>query len=1380
MERGPLDVAPIEGPEHLADKLRFGIPAHPWRKENTGMDASSGTMNRVSNGSGGAAAAGGLGFQAKLGAIAGIHMLRGTPVQWTDGLTRAAPCAVSFETAGPGDDLSLELTDGNVVEIQTKRGLRADGRFWSALDALCEGIRCNRCSFGILIVCPHSSLPVRRAYALALERIGDGRNDSASPEQKKLANRLARKGYDADAVCARIRIRMVSALEDAGDAIAAARSELGHVCADDRQVTPAWHALCQDSLSAMATKGRRTLRDLSAYLHASGINIQGTVKDSPVAISDGLLQWTISRTEHFQVPGISRPLPTDQAWLPLTAVVRDASIEPACSVEQALADYHALGERSRTDGHVIDAKTIGTFRKLCVVVGGPGSGKSLLLRVLAREFAKDSYVSIRVRLRDLATRMQETGCGVEEGLLQLGLDGTGISREQLRAASLSELVLLCDGLDECGEREIDIASGLRDISASHPSFRIIVTTRPIGYSTTELHNWRHYEIAPLAEADTAKHLETLCRCALDQESAEKAHDLLPQIRNYLKEGAASQILARSPLLLAFGAALFLSSRRPSRTKLELYQRIFHLIDATPAGRETAPKPPAKAIRSNILNQLGWLTAAAPLQAAEELEKHCAKTIEQDRGVSYLQALIEVEATITYWEEKGLIERLQHPGIDLITFIHKTFGEFAAALHLSEMKSDEVRQAITTALSKPDWNEILDLATGTSLAKVLAELLITEFEAVDPDESTLNRLFRVLVRPETSLSPGQRKSFLKRIFALARSEDRQKAYRVGLCLTEHDISRMPEAEQMASALVAAPTEWSQLVGWAVLACHFPDNVRRSALEDALAHFMERSRTKEFFVLQDLKLPIIGPLPDRGIFENFLHGALKLLLPDQNAEYQDRLIDNVWKSQPNATMEFESRFRTLLKELGREDASSPTYPSRFFESFKFSRPDKFDKGYAVVLTEVVPAAFLKHDAGPPLATGLKCLAALFQLAGIMRVPADDVYVWLSDDTRLDGVHALLRAAAYIYELPAERLAAEATQATVVGESLRQEWNTKSLLEVLPIVDVAEVDWSRASEFDIDMRVVQGLVHHPSQWIQRLAALIINERLEGAARRSACERMLAAGTGDALHWAAALTAGLPDGCAVLLRRLSGPNTAGLHHLFASLKEQGCRISPSHLAVVEKGLLHCGAETAVSAARWCEATASTTDSWLVDLLRSASIYWLENEEPYPDNGGIVPDSPREALLRTLCGIAPPTFEELVQLASDQRSDVREAAIDGVIGLAGDFSDQRLTLLESILAKRFSPSQCEKLLDTSVPYRSDELSRLCQLCGDEDPAFRLVAVRRVLTRREMDREKALAAADCMRRDKNGNVRDVVHHFLDREAENGQLNRSGPPSGQTF
>ena len=157
-------------------------------------------------------------------------------------------------------------------------------------------------------------------------------------------------------------------------------------------------------------------------------------------------------------------------------------------------------------------------------------------------------------------------------------------------------------------------------------------------------------------------------------------------------------------------------------------------------------------------------------------------MENDRGYgpACLKAAEAVENSIKYWEEKGLIERLRHSDIDLIAFIHKTCGEFAAAMHLAEMQPNEARQAVKPVLSNPDWEEILDFATDTPLASMLAEMLATEYEAVDSDEATLNRLFRVLARPEASLSPTVRMSFLEQVFTLARSEDRQKGHTVSVC------------------------------------------------------------------------------------------------------------------------------------------------------------------------------------------------------------------------------------------------------------------------------------------------------------------------------------------------------------------------------------------------------------------------------------------------------------------------------------------------------------------------------------------------------------------------------------------------------------------------
>ena len=499
-----------------------------------------------------------------------------------------------------------------------------------------------------------------------------------------------------------------------------------------------------------------------------------------------------------------------------------------------------------------------------------------------------------------------------------------------------------------------------------------------------------------------------------------------------------------------------------------------------------------------------------------------------------------------------------------------------------------------------------------------------------------------------------------------------------------------------------------------------------------------------------------------------GALKSLLTGQDTEYQDRLIADVWKSQPNATLGLVSRFEALLRDLGREDASSLLLQIGGIPgSVRFLDPrqvwSRLRSGLYRGCTARVPPGGCRSRAGY---RARKYLAAIFELAGIQRVPADDVYVWLSGDSR-DLMTFMPSFARLLTSIGYQRRDWPRKQgrSSHFGESLRRDGKTTGLLNPLPDVDVAEADWSRANNIVIDMDLVEGLVHHRSQWVQHLAALVINERLHGAARRSACERLLEAGTGDSLHWGAALTAELSDGCDLLINRLGGRDTAGLHHLFENLRDRGCRIRPSHLTVLEKALVNRGAKTAVSAARWCQDAASSDDAWIVELLRLASSYWREHEEPYPENGGTVPDSPREALLRTLCGIAPLAFEELVNLTKDPRSDVKDAAIDGVIGLAVKSCDEKSRVVENIVAKRFTSRQVEKLLDSGIPFRSEDLLILCALCRDREPAYRLIAVRRVLTHPAMDPKKGLAAAESMRGDDAGNVRDAVHQFLDQRRE---------------
>ena len=1312
------------------------------------------------NTSGGAAGAGGFNFQAAITAIAYVHSLRGTPVQWTEDLTASFPVSVSSETGGPGDDISLKLDDGSIVEVQAKRGLRADNSFWSVIDSLSEGINSginsDQCTYGILIVCPSSSNSIRRDFAKAIRRVGNESYDDPSKQQRALIERLKQKGHDPAKICARLRIKTVSALSDHDDAIAAARAELGHICANTSQIMSAWSVLYKSALLAIEMRDRRTSPSLVSVLRSSNISIKSDENDSPAAISQALLKWIDTTTEQFDVLGIDEPLSTDTAWLQLQASVGYDSIKHGSSIEDALHAYHALSEKSANkEENIIDAKTIGTFRKHCVVVGGPGSGKSLLLQVLARELGKDAFVSLRIKLRDLAKRIETTGCTVEEGLLSLGLDGSGISPEQLRSAGFSDQVFLCDGLDECGNHQADIASGLKAISVSSPSTRIIVTTRPIGYETSELRHWRHYEIRPLNPGEATGQLEILCRSALGTVS-DSEDQLRADIDTYMDTSGSRNFISRSPLLLAFAAALILKRKTLGRSKTDLYVRIFKLIDDAPDPRKGIALSVPRAIRDSVLNQLGWLVSSSPLLTAEEIEKQCAKNIEHGFGEPYLKSLSLAQNSVAYWEKAGLIERISHSRQDLITFIHKTCGEFAAARYLDTISNTEARQLVEKEFDNPEWEEILDFATQTSVAEMIADVIIDRAGTAEPASGLIDRAFHVLARPEIRLAPSKLDMFLEQMFALAQAEDRQKAYRVGLCMANNNMSHVSEVAERSKRLLMAQAEWSRLIGWTILVCHFSDRLDRSELENVILYYATLSNDDNLFI-QPQNLFSFGH-PDKKLFELFLINALETLLADLTVARQDELLAAVGKLQIFPTFSSMNRLKSLLCRIGRMDALSMFEGE--YGTFDWSMSE-FEAGSRTLFQDILVGAFVDEIALDPPNTGMKHFGAFLQLAQIMEVPVYDVKVW-ADVGDLSHVQELLRVAAIIFELSPERLAAEMQhfyEGTGVQKRFRERFYVANMV---PSVDAHEVNWERAKKVEFDDTILEKLVYHPSLWLKFLAARVLDARMSGTERLEVCKRMLQDGQNETLYLAAKMAGKLPDhaGHRLILARLREPLKPGAHYLFEQLAEDEFPVEHPHSDVLELGLMSSFAKVAESAAKWCGASANGYEAWLRRLLRQAFDYWTINEQPYPENGGIVPDSPRKELYCVLRDIDNFKFNELAELAMDRRSDVSGLAMQDLVDLVSESDDGRTQLVGELCAKRFSIARCAKFLDVSIPYSQNNLTALCALLEDVNPDYRRVAIR-VLSHPNMDQEEALRLATQMKDDADGTVRDAAYKCLD-------------------
>jgi len=1321
-------------------------------------------MGKTRNKSSGAGPVGGYNFQAAVSAIAYAHMLRGTPVFWTKGYSGSMPIKVDSETSGPGDDISLELADGKHVEIQAKKGLKADEKFWIAINSLCEGINSNRCDFGMLIVCPFSSRTISRDYARAIKRIGHGRLDLISKQQEKITQYLINCEYDPTDICSRLRIHTVSAVDEHGDAIAAAHAELGHICTKKSHIPLVWNVLYEEALKAIEYKSSRNYSALASVLSSLNLKYDIGSDETPVALSESLLEWIESTTAEFTVPGISDPLSTDNAWLELHASVGDNSVDQSIPIEDALKSYHKPeSESSLGSSEVIDAKTIGTFRKLCVVTGGPGSGKSLLTKVLAREFGREGLVSLQIRLRDLANKIHYTGCAVEEGLLSLGLDGAGVSPADFRSICLPNVVLLCDGLDESGHYQSTIAEGLCRISKSKPSYRIIVTTRPIGYFANELKHWRHYYIMPLKSENTKNHLRKLCS-GVNAKVSKDGNELQAIIDSNFEKIEGFKTIFTNPLLCVFAAALVLNGYKIGKSKIDLYTRVFKMIDENPDPRKSDVAKVPRSIRNKVLNHLGWLATTSPLTTSQETESLCAEQI----------ALVtsnpdeDTEKAILYWENAGIIERLRHGGHELIAFTHKSCGEFAGARFLETIETADARHLIESAIDNSEWEEILDFASQTSVATLIAESAIDKTRSGEPTRHLSNRALQALVRSKSNIDPTKITSFLDRIFAAVISEDRQNAYTIGLCLIENDLSKLNEVVEHAKKLRNGTPDWSKLIGWSILVCHFRDELDPVELEKVIYYYITREKDNNVFMN-----PVYNPsvtksvnwifkeAPDKRVFEYFLSSALDITLENLSEAKQNELVSAVLRLRNLASHNFIFRLKDLLSKIGRSDLLSDLLAG-YFTDYDVGnlRFNSFYAGNQVLFHEVLVGAFLNVDLSTPPTTGMKHLGALLQLAYIMKIPADDAFVW-EDVSEYSQVQELLRKAAEVFGLSLERLAQEVRGFNQYNRNVDAFDETLRVIVAIPKVDPCEVDWDRAQSVEFDNKSLEELLSHPSQWVAILAANLLNERLTDTDKLHVCKRTFQNGQGRTLYIAAEFICQLPNGIGhnLIVTTLKSPQKLGTQYLYEKLAEDKFPVVHSHRDIVISGLFSSSVNIATSTAKWCCTSMSNSNGWLLELLRKAFNHWSVNEQPYPKKGGTVPESPRDILCETLIHHGVWGFNELIELTKDARPNVSKNAMQELIKRSYESEEARDRLVAKTSEKRLSPFQCLQLMDADIPYSQEHLTKLCGLLDDIDPEYRKIAIQ-ILSHPNMEKPLAVSLAIQRKDDENGDVRDAALRFL--------------------
>ena len=1295
-----------------------------------------------------------MNFQAVVTAIAGVHLIKGTPLDWLDGLVDDTPVAVWAETNGPGDDIRLELRDGSVVEVQAKRGLQAGDKLWKSLMSLVKALQANEIAYGVLAVSPDSSRTIAYGLSKDVRRLADGRSDDLKPLAQTLCSKFKTAGMDPQSICKRLRIEVVHGLDNDRASISAAKAHLCSLVSERQAVNVAWNRLYREAHAIVERRGRWETSAIFKMFEADGIDISGS--DSPGAILANLTRWVVDTNRNFSILGVQKSLSISQAWLPLKILVCDFDREPESDAAEAMAHYHAFGDTHRVnaDARISDAEWIGRFYRRAVLTGGPGLGKSTLLIKVAQLYARDGFPVLKVKLSAVAARM-ESGHTFTDSILHLGLDGSGVSTDAAKNAGFRNWVLLCDGLDECHNHQENVARGLQQFASGHPHAHIIVTTRPVGYSTAKIADWRHYELLPPEPTEGPVHLAALIRAVLP--TTNNLHENALDIASTeLEKSASSAVISRSPHLLGMAAALIVRGGALGSTKAELYQDLFALIEDAPNLRSGGRDIPRTTLM-RMLDLLGRTLIIGPLEPVTVILECCADHLEVELGEPRLKTLEIASACLRHWKDVGLVEKVHHGSRDLLTFIHKTFAEFAAARYLRDLQPLEMQKAeIANRIDDDAWAEVLNFAGGIGLADSILSVL-----AATGESGTINQLERALaivVDPEARVSQEMPRQIVELAFNYVDGNHTDDVFSLGIALADVAKSNPGLVVQPAVCRLQSPRFSTRLIAWTCGIETDAEFCELDAIPSVIHGFMEE-------VSQSSGPSLLGGLilregKDRELLQRLALGFIRRILNEWPPDIADQYIGETFNSAPFGTFGFQLELEALYKKIGRE---YPLPAELGNVSDQLSRMlqtgGEYDRAVCTALRALCSSLVPKEELvdGVDLEQSpLVQLSAFLEIVGFGDVGFDDVWAW-TEPYDSEMVREALKTLAEISPVDKTALVVD-SKAMLTRINELQGANGYKLLQPMISVDVPPPDWSAVKTLKVDQTKLTKALGHKSAWLVQTATNLLSSL--GQTTPEMAAELLANGKGYALGAAVHLTMQLDPEVAIelLLSRLKGPDTLGKYYLFKALNELDPPWDKKLFDAVQTGFMSSTAEVAEEAAVLALKYVENGTPVSADLLNETFQHWITHEKPYPQNGGVIPNSPRKTLLKGLLKLGAVEDEALMNLCRDTRSDVRETAAGPFLERIGVSDGIRASFVNEV--KTLPAWLLSQALDAKVPFSETEVDQLCILLEDEDAKWRLASCK-LLQTIYLEAEMLKSLGEKLSCDSHQEVRQAVARVLD-------------------
>jgi len=1305
--------------------------------------------------SGGSATAGGINFQAATSAIVYSHILDGSPLNWLKGLIKDIPIAIAAETGRAGDDIALEFSDGTRAEAQVKKGLNRSKRLWEPLIELAIAINEKKLDYGVLVVCPECSNSIKSDLSKDIIRVGQGRSDNLKAITIDFLTRLDEYQLLHVDICKRIRIVVSNALISDSSSIELAKAKLNTICLSNEDIENAWSYLYEDATRIIELRGRRDCANLLQILTSNRVSLSNHISSrSPILFISKFLTWSKTAYRQFSIFGIDQPLSIDDSWIPIKTIVQEKNPAEIEDIEGALNSYHEWEKKqSSRDSIDINPTTIGMFFRLCVIVAGPGMGKTTLLKKLFRTYNSQNRPSIIVRLPQLVARIHQTGASFEECIFSLGLDTSGITVKEAFDSNYKDWVLLLDGLDECGHHQESICQYIVNYTSTFPLVRVIITTRPVGYQTALLKNWRHYEMLPLEDLEAQNNIELLI-CNIYEKQQEKLEKTRKFLKTELEKSKYSKAITRSPLLMGLTVSLATRKLSLGKTKTELYKNLFELIEGAPSNRQIGADI-LPAIQDFFINYLGWQLIKHPTASLTEILMNVSSQIKNELDCPKLKASSICDRYANYWEERGMIEKINYSKGSIYTFVHKTFMEYAAGRYLASLSEDLLIEEISNLDYRPSVEEVLIFAGSLGTTDSIANILLNNH--YENKRKSLDMLLEITVSAEHPPDEKIRDEAFKEAINRVVSLDKIEAYEYASKLIIACVNFPFEITKYTDQHINSNQYWTKLscITFSLIAETYTET---EDLIDFFIDFYSRTRGSSFSSSLSGSF-ILGSNGSILVNNEFVKSAVKHIFHNCSIVTAKKIFSSTILNNGQQSMSLIQDLDHFFKSVGHEDISMELYrfdSNLLLEGFMSTRFRKngFEATKGLCEALIIPSFTGEensHNTGQ-----LLDLSAFLSASNYWNIEVSDILNW-PEKSFNEPVREVFKGVSLASGILRTGLHVDAVALLDIISS-RDSFDSQAAMYDRTVHIDIEPDWESMQTSDLDSTKIEKAMYCGSKWIALLAGNLLIKLYDQETLSGLIKRLLKNGEYSTLLITSYMILYLKESDVIrslILNRLKDELIPGCQFLYDSLSKSITGLDQEVMGAIAKGLLKSGPITAIAAAKIAGKYSSPDKEQLYNVLIDAYTFWIEHEEPYPAGGGVVPESPRKEILSTVLKMKVPSDNNLMLYLSDSRSDVRDVAKEYLFSRLDADVQLRDKIIRATNEKVIDPTYLSTAIKKNVTFSPLQINSICEMINHEDSKVRYVAFN-ILNTTHVPNETLKKWLEVAKNDTNEEIREAA------------------------